>query len=121
MGSTKKYTAAFVESELKKMLQQAIMDEDIIFINQLFIKKHFSRQRFSEWKNCFSDNEVISDTIKKVEDLLETRLVVGGLRNKLNATLVIFTLKNKYRWSNQDTTVNSYDFVMKRDYKKYFE
>lgn len=120
MVATKKYTAAFVESELKQMLEQAITDEAILFINQLFIDKHYTRQRFSEWKNCFSDNEVISDTIKKVEDLLESRLVVGGLRNKLNSTLVIFTLKNKYRWSNQDTPVNSYESVMKRNYEKYF-
>lgn len=104
------------------MLKEVIEDTDIVYISQLFIGRDCSRQRFSEWKRDFSEYNEISDTIKRIEDILESRLVVGGLRNKLNPTMVIFTLKNKYNWSNNESlpTLNAYSDVAKEGLKKYF-
>lgn len=97
-----KYTREFVANELRNMVQEAKECEDYVFINQLFINRPYGRQRFSEWRKTHSNDEEISDAIKKIEDILENRLVVGGLKGKFNPTIAIFTLKNKYGWSNQE-------------------
>ena len=117
-----KYTEDFVIKELKTMYSQLLKSEEVVYINQLFSEKSYSRQRFSEWKKDFVDCSEITDTIKKIEEVLESRLVVGGLLNKLNPTMAIFTLKNKYSWSNAEnkSSYNNYYDVIKRDVKKYF-
>lgn len=95
------YTKEFVLSELNNMHQEALNDLGIFFIGQLFENRDYSRQRFSEWSNDFKKDPEISDTIKKIEELLETRLVTGGLTSALNPTLTIFTLKNKHSWKDR--------------------
>jgi hypothetical protein len=95
-----KYTQKFVEKELKDMLVEIKNNEDIIYKGQLFDNRDYSYQRFSEWANKFKRNNKISDTIKRIDKILETRVNVGGLRSKLNATMVIFNLKNNYGWED---------------------
>lgn len=97
----KKYTREFVLSELENMLNQATNDLGIFFIGQLFEDRNYSRQRFSEWSGEFKNDSEISDTIKRIEGLLETRLVTGGLTSALNPALTIFTLKNKHGWKDK--------------------
>ena len=41
------------------------------------------------------------DTIKRVESILESRLVNSGLSGDSNATMTIFTLKNNYKWTDR--------------------
>ena len=98
------YTEEFVKEELKSMLEYALQDQGVFFIGQLFESKPYSRQRFSEWATKFKDSQEISDTIKRIEELLETRLVTGGLTSALNPTLTIFTLKNKHDWEDKNKT-----------------
>ena len=43
------------------------------------------------------------DTIKKVESILESRLVKLGLEGTNNATMTIFTLKNNYGWTDKQS------------------
>ncbi|HEY1645214.1 MAG TPA: terminase small subunit, partial [Candidatus Saccharimonadales bacterium] len=61
-------------------------------------------QRFSEWVEKFKDNEEISDSIKKITDILEQRLVLGGLDTTFNPTMAIFTLKNRHGWRDAKDT-----------------
>ncbi len=93
-----KYTAEFVSSELSAMIEEIKANPEIIYIGQLFDNRVYSRQRFSEWLDKFKDNGGISDAIKKIEDMLETRAAVGGMTGKLNPTVTIFHLKNNYKW-----------------------
>lgn len=51
-------------------------DPSIFYLGQLFDKRDYSMQRFSEWKKDFEDDEEISEAIKRVKELLETRIVV---------------------------------------------
>lgn len=102
-----KYTREFVLSELQMMERQVINDLGIFFIGQLFESREYSRQRFSEWTKKFENDEEISDIIKRIEELLETRLVTGGLTSALNPTLTIFTLKNKHGWKDKSEVENT--------------
>lgn len=103
-----KYTLEFVQEELKALLKALKNDKTIIYIWELFTDKKYSRQRYSEWiTKYWTDQEVktISDTIKEI---LETRAIKGAMTNELNATSVIFHLKNNYKWVDKqeiDTTL----------------
>lgn len=44
------------------------------------------------------------DTIKRVESILENRLVKAGLTGGSNPTMTIFTLKNNYDWKDKRET-----------------
>lgn len=96
-----KYTRDFVLAELQDMHSQVLNDLGIFFVGQLFEGRDYSRQRFSEWSEAFKKDDEISDTIKRIEELLETRLVTGGLTSALNPALTIFTLKNKHSWKDK--------------------
>jgi len=98
-----KYTEGFVLGELNSFLERLREDKDreIIYINQLFEKKTYCVQCFSEWANNFEKNEEISEAIKKVKEVLQSRVVTGMMKNKLNPTGCIFHLKNNYGWKDK--------------------
>lgn len=107
------YTPEFILSEVSGMLQKLKDDKDLIFKGQLFEDKNYSRQRFSEWlkESTNPDPErtpavkalwdEISDTIGKIDEILENRAVVGGLTNKFNAQMTKFHLINNYDWKDK--------------------
>ena len=95
------YTAPFVLKEVQKMLKEVLEDKTMCFIQDLFETKPYTRQRFSEWAQEYANNDKISDTIKKIEETLEGRIVKGGLCGRMQPTMAIFTLKNKYKWSDK--------------------
>lgn len=93
-----KYTERFVLREVRSILTEIKNKPEIFFLGQIFEEKVYSMQRFSEWREKFTDNEEISETIKKIKELLETRVVVGAMKRELHPTLSIFHLKNNYKW-----------------------
>lgn len=95
------YTEEFVKKELDGILEFILQEKDTIYLGEIFENKQYSRQRYSEWAEKFKDNEVISDTIKRIDDILESRVNVAGLKGKANATMVIFNLKNNYEWKDK--------------------
>lgn len=99
-----KYTREFVSSELDNMLSELIEDNSIVILGELFMRRNYSLQRFSEWEDKFKDDDMISESIKKIKSILETRLNLGGLRGELNPTMTIFNLKNNYGWRDKTET-----------------
>ena len=95
------YTQEFVRKEVKKLLAELKNNPNIIYSGELIAPKNYSVQRFSEWDNEFKNDKQISETIKKIREILETRVNVGGLRNKLNASIVKFNLINNYNWKEK--------------------
>lgn len=98
------HTKEYVLKELKGMLEYVNKDQGVVFINGLFTGKPYSRQRFSEWSNKYKDNKEIQDTLKKIENILEDRVVDGALKGVLNNIMSIFLLKNKYLWKDKHET-----------------
>jgi DNA-packaging protein gp3 len=103
----KTYTNAYVLKEVRGMLDELSDDTTIIYKGQLFEKRPYSYQRFSEWANEFKDDESISDTIAKIDEILQTRAVVRGLKNKLNASILKFHLINNFGWVEKTEVVNT--------------
>jgi len=96
-----RYTEKFVLQEIQSMLIEIKNTADIFFLGQVFEERDYSMQRFSEWKEKFKDNEEISEAIKRIQELLETRVVVGTMKKELNPTIAIFHLKNNYKWNDK--------------------
>ena len=101
------YTEEFVSNELLEILKEVLENKDLIVLGEVFEKKPYSSQRFSEWSEKFKENDEISESIKKIKDVFENRVNVGGLKGKLNPAMSIFNLKNNYGWKDkteQDVT-----------------
>mgnify|MGYP001581891490 CR=1 FL=1 len=93
------YTEEYVLDELKELLGIILVDKSIVYLGQLIEEKPYSMQRFSEWNGI--DNKEISETIQKIKDILQTRAVVGGLKNQLSANITKFHLINNFDWSDK--------------------
>ncbi len=98
------YTEAFVIKQVETILSLILEDKSIIYLGEIFEDLPYSMQRFSEWKETFKDNEQITETIKRIKGILESRVNVAGLKGKANATMVIFNLKNNYDWKDKNET-----------------
>lgn len=106
MGRPEIYTLEYCLNEVKDILNLLAEDTGGTFItwHDLIKNKPYSRQRISEWREKFKDDTQFSDTIKKIDEELENRLVTAGLKNKMNPTIVIFSLKNNYGWKDKQET-----------------
>lgn len=95
------YTAEFVKAELDDLLNTVKTNKSLVVMGELFEDKPYSAQRFSDWQEKFKDDSGIMESIKKIKDIFENRVNVGGLTNKLNPTMCIFNLKNNYNWKDK--------------------
>ena len=100
------YTEEFVKKEVEGILDEILIDKEIVYIGELFEKRAYPRENFSRWAEQFKNNEEISHTIKRIKELLEMRINIGGLKNKLNPTMTIFNLKNNYNWKDKSEVDN---------------
>ena len=95
------YTSEFVLKEVQSILVEIQSGPEIFYLWQVFEKRGYSQQRFSEWKKEFENSEEISEAIKKIKEILETRVVVGAMKKELHVTMTIFHLKNNYKWTDK--------------------
>lgn len=95
------YTEEYVKEQLSYILDTILSNKDIIYIGEIFEDLPYSRQRYSEWAKKFENIIQISDTIKRIDDILESRVNVAGLKGKSNPTMTIFNLKNNYGWRDK--------------------
>lgn len=98
MAQGKEYTLEFIQSELTALLSALKADLEIVYIWELFTEKDYSRQRYSEWVDKYSDDEIVKTTSDTIKGILETRAIKWAMTNKLNPTATIFHLKNNYKW-----------------------
>jgi len=103
-----RYTKKFIVSELNSLLNHILADESILFKGQLFINKDYSRQRYSEWRRDYRNDQKISDTIKRIDEILESRVVVGALTKELQPSMAIFHLKCNYMWNDTPNQSNQF-------------
>jgi len=96
-----KYTPEFVLQEVQEMLSEVRSDPNIFYLGQLFDRRDYSMQRYSEWRKKYTQDDEISEAIEKIGDMLETRVVVGAMKKELHPTITVFHLKNNFKWSDK--------------------
>lgn len=116
-GRPEIYTLEFCLNEIKEFWQIILNDNKtkVLLWQDLTRNKPYSRQRISEWVKKFEDNEEFSDTIKKINDELESRLFKLGLSKLGNPAMAIFGLKNNHGWkdkSEMDVTTQGVQLVI---------
>ena len=89
---------------LNNMLNILIQDETILFSGTLAVKAGIYRQLIEYLTDKFFDNEQVFDTIKKINTIIESRIVQSAMGNQINVTMSIFTLKNNYNWKDKQET-----------------
>jgi len=117
-----KYTEEWVLNELNAILEELNSNPDYVYIWELFEKKPYSRSRYWEWIDKYSDNDKIKQISCSIKEILESRVVWGALKNKLNGTFTMFHLKNNYWWKDKTEVDNTnknvnYDSEDDEDFK----
>lgn len=102
------WTKERVREEMDFILEQLLTDESIVSLGDIFLKLPYSEQRFCEWAEKYADvskeedyDEGISESRKKIKEILQSRIVKGATFNKMNPTFSIFNLKNNYGWKDK--------------------
>ena len=110
-GRPKKYTAEFILTELAELQNMLQHDKKIVFVNQLFENKEYSRQRFYEWIDEYGKDSRFADIIKKIDEIIEARVVAGALNKDLQPIFSIFYMKNKFSWQDKQQVDVSSDGI----------
>lgn len=85
------------------MLEELKADETITSRAQLFKSRTYSSAKFSYWRRKYDTNRNIQEKLKKIEEIIEARLVERGLQGKA-IPMTIFLLKNYYNYTDQYQT-----------------
>ena len=108
MARPTKWTVERVEEEVN-FFEEYIKTTTVPLIYRFSANRGYGYQRWSEWVK----NEKFSDTVKKsireVMDSCTTKctaaLIEGGLANKFDRVIVIFSLKNVAGWRDDPTQI----------------
>ena len=103
----KRYLPEVVDSIIKSIELELIEDDTIVFLGQSLVNRGMSLSKWSEFKQSQADNTEVIQAMARVESILEHRIVTRALDNKINTTMAIFLLKNKYNWRDSKVVDNN--------------
>jgi len=85
---------------IKSIETQVVEDDSLYFLAQPLGQRGIPSSQWFKFKAIAADDKEILDTMIRIESMLENRLVTGALQNKVNTTMAIFLLKNKYNYKD---------------------
>ena len=85
---------------IKSIETQVIEDDSLYFLAQPLGQRGIPSSQWFKFKAIATDDKDILDSMIRIESMLENRLVTGALQNKINNTMAIFLLKNKYGYKD---------------------
>ena len=106
------YSITYVLSELRDLQQILIDNEEIKSKAQLFKYKPYSNKKFSEWSNKFSTSKHVQERLKKIEEIIESRLIDHAMAGR-SVIFCIFMLKNHYGYQDKRETSGEISHVFK--------
>lgn len=95
-SNAEKWTEEQAEKFVNSVYKYVKDNEDSLFIGEAVTELGYYRTLWNYLSEKFD-----FDTIKRVESILESRLVKLGLTGITNPTMTIFTLKNNYNWTDK--------------------
>ena len=84
-------------SEIESEAQQ----KTCLWLGSALVKTGLYRAVWAYWKEKFTDDDEVFETIKKVEQIFEDRLFSMALKGDANPTIAIFGLKNNHDWKDK--------------------
>lgn len=102
-GRPEIWTREKVKNELEWMLAhlESADGQDVVLKKELCILRKYAYHTFSMELSKYDEFSYI---IKRIEDILESRLYKAALTNDVNPTMAIFGLKNHYNWKDKTET-----------------
>ncbi len=104
--NAEKWTEKIVLAMLQKIEKEASKD-DCYWLGTALVRCKLYRGIWFEWKEKFQKNQIVSDTIKRIDSIFEDRLFVYGLTGKVNSAVCIFGQKNNYGWTDRQEIEHS--------------
>ena len=100
-----KYDRTWLNNELRFQHQVLESTPDIIYKIQLYKELPYTKKKFEYWMSLNGNNPSTQELYKKIDEILEARLVTSGLTVK-NWPFIIFLLKNAYDYQDNRTVTN---------------
>ena len=94
------YDQTYIANELRRMITVLLDNDDVFSKAQLFTIMGYSSSKFYKLKAKFPNSPTIAELYKKVDEVLEGRLVYRGMQGK-SIPMCIFLLKNYYHYTDQ--------------------
>ena len=106
MGAKKGNKTAEKWDKIKtlKALNQILYDvekDKIVYLGIALAKIDLYADVWAYWLDKFENDTDVFRAIKRVESKIESNLLQQALGNKINSSVAIFVLKNKYKWSDR--------------------
>ncbi|RAJ24985.1 terminase small subunit [Pedobacter cryoconitis] len=78
-----------------------VEDNKVVYLAISLVDSELYPDIWQYWTTKFKDDDEVIRAIKRIEAKIEANLLSQALTNKVNATVAIFVLKNKYKWSDK--------------------
>ena len=101
-----RYTPDKINLIIKSIETEVLENDDIYFLTQPLGSRGIPSVQWSRFKQMTDDTDTL-ETMTRIESMLENRLVAGALNNKINTTMSIFLLKNKYNYRDAKQVDNN--------------
>lgn len=98
--NAEKWTVETVTEKLKEIEGHA-KKPNCLWLGTALVEVGLYREVWAYWKDKFKSDPSVFQTIKRIEGVLEDRLVSKMLNGDLNTTASIFTLKNNNGWTDK--------------------
>jgi hypothetical protein len=104
--NNEKYDYQTAKKFFEDSLELLNNDPSILYIGTLAVRMGIYRQLYDYLLDRFID----LDTIKKrIDTILESRVVERTMNNEVNATFSIFMMKNNHGWSDKHEVDNTHN------------
>lgn len=98
--TAEKWTKEITLKSLRE-LEANVKADKIFYLGIALAQLDLYPQIWADWQVKFKDDNDVSVALKRVEAQVEANLLLQAGTNKINATIAIFVLKNKYKWSDK--------------------
>lgn len=78
-----------------------VEDNKIVYLAISLVNSDLYPDIWQYWITKFKSDDEVIRSIKRIEAKIEANLLSQALSNKINSTVAIFVLKNKYKWSDK--------------------
>ena len=95
-----KYSLKDARELFEKSLHEVRGDDDLLFIGSLAVRMGIYRELYYHLLSRFDDEE-LHTTKRKIDSILESRVVEKAVSQKGNPTFSIFMLKNNHGWADK--------------------
>jgi len=98
--NAEKWTKQTVTNALE-YIEDFVIKEKSVYLAAALVNFKYYPQIWSEWRDKFEHDKVVSELIKRVDARIESNLVTRLLNNQCNAAGAIFILKNRHRMADK--------------------